>query len=71
MAKKFFQRMPSNVAGMIFVLGAMLDGIAISQILEGNKYMAMLLIALRAGITEFKTMYLSGLSFNNNFQKNE
>jgi hypothetical protein len=64
MAKKFFQRMPSNLAGMIFVLGSMLDGITISQIIDSNGKLAVVLIALRAGISEFKTMYLAGLSVN-------
>lgn len=70
MAKKFFQRMPSNLAGMIFVFGSMLDGIAISQIIEANKYIAILLIALRAGVAKFETMYLAGLTINSN-AKNE
>lgn len=66
MAKKFFQRLNSNVAGFIFVLGSMLDGITISQILESNSLVAVLLIAFRAGIAKFETMYLSGLSVQTN-----
>lgn len=66
MARKFFQRLNPNIAGTIFVLAAMLDGIAISQILESNKFIAIALIALRAGCAKFETMYLSGLSTSQN-----
>lgn len=62
MAKKFFTRTPDWCMGLIFVLGSMLDGIAVVQIIDKNPYVAIAIIALRAGINKVENLYTVGLT---------
>ena len=57
MATKYFDKIPKYVAGLIFIIGSMLDAVAITSIIQKETVLAISFIALRAGVTEFRRLY--------------
>lgn len=57
MNKKYFDKVPRHIAGLIFILGSMLDAVAITSVLNQETILAVVFIGLRAGITEFRRLY--------------
>lgn len=57
MATKYFDRIPRYIAGLIFIIGSMLDAVAITSIMQKETVWAVIFIGLRAGVTEFRRLY--------------
>lgn len=59
---KFFSKVPKDIMGVIFAIGAMLDVLATVQIMDRSPYLAIGIMSLRAGIARLEVLYTIGLN---------